>query len=55
MQYGVLPLQTIDSSISYAFVPVNTTYGTFGVKVWISHSENILTKKKKQVISTTQV
>lgn len=33
MQYGVLPLQTVDSSVSYTFLPVNTTYGTFGVKV----------------------
>lgn len=36
IQYGVISLQTIDSNICYSLVHTNTTYGTFGIRVWIS-------------------
>jgi hypothetical protein len=36
IQYGVVPLQTINSSISYSLVHTHTTYGSFGIKVWIN-------------------
>lgn len=32
---GQMPLQTIDSLISYSVQHVNTTYGVFSVKVWV--------------------
>lgn len=32
---GSIPLQTIDSKINYALTHVTTSYGVFGIKVWI--------------------
>lgn len=36
IQYGIVPLQTINSSISYTLVHAHTTYGAFGIRVWLS-------------------
>jgi ribosomal protein S3 len=33
---GRIPLQTVISKIDYSLIHVNTSYGVFGVKVWIS-------------------
>jgi hypothetical protein len=32
---GSIPLQTISTSINYSLTHINTSYGVFGVKVWI--------------------
>ena len=32
---GSIPLQTISSKIKYSLMHINTSYGVFGVKVWI--------------------
>jgi len=32
---GRIPLQTISSSVNYSLVHINTTYGAFGLKVWV--------------------
>jgi len=32
---GCIPLQTISNNINYSLVHVNTSYGIFGVKVWV--------------------
>ena len=38
-QEGMLPLQTLRSDIDYAYCIAKTTYGVFGVKVWICKGE----------------
>lgn len=35
IQYGIVPLQTIDSTVSYTLTHTHTVYGTFGIRVWI--------------------
>ena len=32
---GTIPLQTLRADIDYGFAEADTTYGKFGVKVWI--------------------
>jgi len=32
---GSIPLQTISTKINYSLTHINTTYGVFGVKVWV--------------------
>ena len=32
---GTIPLQSISAKINYSLTHVNTTYGVFGIKVWI--------------------
>jgi hypothetical protein len=32
---GSIPLQTIDSKINYSLTHITTSYGVFGIKVWI--------------------
>jgi len=32
---GTIPLQSISAKINYSLTHVNTTYGIFGIKVWI--------------------
>lgn len=34
-QKGSIPLQTISNKIKYSLMHINTSYGVFGVKVWI--------------------
>lgn len=36
---GRVPLNTLRSDVEYAFAQANTTYGSFGVKVWIFHGD----------------
>lgn len=36
IRLGSVPLSTISSNISYAFLPAFTIYGSFGIKVWIA-------------------
>jgi len=36
---GVVPLQTFRNDIDFSIVEAKTTYGTIGVKVWISKAE----------------
>lgn len=46
-QEGVVPLQTISSNISYCFKNVNTSYGSFGIKVWLNEKKYVITASKK--------
>jgi len=32
---GTIPLQSISAKINYSLTHVNTTYGIFGIKVWV--------------------
>ena len=32
---GTIPLQSVSAKINYSLTHVNTTYGIFGIKVWI--------------------
>jgi hypothetical protein len=32
---GQIPLQTISNNISYSLTHVHTSYGVFGIKVWV--------------------
>lgn len=34
-QYGVLPLNTLNSKIDYSYSPLLTIYGLIGIKVWL--------------------
>lgn len=34
---GQIPLQTIVAKIDYSFIPIFTSYGVFGLKVWMYH------------------
>ena len=43
---GTIPLQTIRADVDYGFTEASTTYGKFGIKVWIYKGE-ILTKAKE--------
>ncbi len=43
---GNVPLHTLRADIDYAFTEANTTYGKFGVKVWIYKGEILPTKSK---------
>ncbi len=36
---GTIPLHTIRSNIDFVSIPVNTTYGVIGVKVWVYKGE----------------
>ena len=42
---GTIPLQTLRADIDYGFAEADTTYGKFGVKVWIYKGEVLPTKK----------
>jgi hypothetical protein len=35
LQKGSIPLQTITSPVNYSFVPSYTSFGVFGIKVWV--------------------
>lgn len=48
---GEMKLHTLRQDIDYAFAKANTTYGTIGVKVWISKGE-ILEKGKSNYVAT---
>ena len=45
---GTIPLQTLRANIGYGFAEADTTYGKFGVKVWIYHGEVLPTKGNKK-------
>ena len=34
---GKMTLQRIDSKVDYYYLPSETVYGTFGIKVWINY------------------
>nr|WRK24196.1 ribosomal protein S3 ['Periploca aphylla' witches'-broom phytoplasma] len=36
---GRVPLNTLRADVDYAFAEAHTTYGSFGVKVWIFHGD----------------
>jgi len=40
IQVGTIPLQTITSNIDYSFCEAQTSYGTFGIKIWICNNSN---------------
>ena len=42
---GTIPLQTLRADIEYGFAEADTTYGKFGVKVWVYNGEVLPTKK----------
>lgn len=50
IKLGRLPLQTITSKIFYSFESVVTSYGVFGVKVWVNQKKNYVTSTKKNKI-----
>lgn len=41
---GTIPLQTLRADIDYGFAEADTTYGKFGVKVWLYKGEVLPTK-----------
>lgn len=43
---GKIPLHTIRADIDYGTGRAETTYGSIGIKVWIYHGDDILTKKE---------
>ena len=43
---GKIPLQTFRSDIDYGFTEAHTTYGSIGVKVWISKGEALQEKER---------
>lgn len=45
---GTIPLQTLRADIDYGFAEADTTYGKFGVKVWIYNGEILPTKTAKE-------
>jgi len=45
---GTIPLQTLRADIDYGFAEADTTYGKFGVKVWIYKGEVLPIKEKKE-------
>ena len=45
---GTIPLQTLRADIDYGFAEADTTYGKFGVKVWIYKGEVLPTKANKE-------
>lgn len=45
---GTIPLQTLRANIDYGFAEADTTYGKFGVKVWIYHGEVLPTRTNKE-------
>ncbi len=45
---GTIPLQTLRADIDYGFAEADTTYGKFGVKVWIYRGEVLPTKANKE-------
>ena len=45
---GTIPLQTLRADIDYGFAEADTTYGKFGVKVWIYKGEVLPTKGNKE-------
>ena len=45
---GTIPLQTLRADIDYGFAEADTTYGKFGVKVWIYRGEVLPTKANKK-------
>ncbi|MFP7699384.1 MAG: 30S ribosomal protein S3 [Candidatus Phytoplasma pyri] len=54
---GRVPLNTFRADVEYAFTEAHTTYGSFGVKVWIFHGdvlpgETILDTRKPFVIKS---
>jgi ribosomal protein S3 len=36
---GKMSLQRIDAKIDYYYLPSQTVYGTFGIKVWINYGD----------------
>jgi len=46
---GTIPLQTLRADIDYGFAEADTTYGKFGIKVWIYKGEVLPTKGNKEV------
>ena len=44
---GVVPLHTLRADIDFAIAEAATTYGRFGVKVWICRGEILPTRKTK--------
>ncbi len=44
---GNVPLHTLRADIDYAFTEANTTYGKYGVKVWIYKGEILPVKDKE--------
>ena len=45
---GTIPLQTLRADIDYGFAEADTTYGKFGVKVWIYKGEILPEKAAKE-------
>ncbi len=45
---GTIPLQTLRADIDYGFAEADTTYGKFGVKVWIYKGEILPVKESKE-------
>lgn len=43
---GKIPLHTIRADIDYGTGRAETTYGSIGIKVWIYHGDDILTRKE---------
>lgn len=38
---GKMSLQRIDADIDYSYLPSDTVYGTFGIKVWINYESSL--------------
>lgn len=51
-QKGRVPLQTKNSYISYALKHIPTTYGIFGLKIWIHQIPKLFKKKKKLILKS---
>ena len=45
---GVVPQQTFRNDLDYALALAHTTYGVFGVKVWISRGELLKGQERKE-------
>lgn len=43
---GAIPLHTLRANIDYATGRAETTYGSIGVKVWVNHGDELVTKKE---------
>ncbi len=46
---GIVPQQTFRNDLDYALAEAHTTYGVFGVKVWISRGELLKGQKRKEI------
>lgn len=47
---GIVPQQTFRNDLDYALALAHTTYGVFGVKVWISRGELLKGQERKEFV-----